>query len=332
MRNRCFAIVIIFALTSAGAAAQQPVRLSLASGSMVDGILTRVDDDSLQILRRIEVTEPFKHERDIPFTYALRDVTRVGMTAGQTAGDVTGNSMMYTALGITGGLGITYVLSRNSGGGGLVELDAAVGVVILGLVVVGVMMAFGGDESGPTAWYDPGSADQLGALKIMTSSATGEIPHKAPASASIWARAKEILEIVRVQLHDGTEIDAYLYSVSDSIVTVLSSDDDFTGIHDGREIGSIAVSQIASISPKGPASLLLPFALCGSLAGVAINNEQSRLGSSLAAAIGATAGAAVAVAVRLSQGESWTWRPEMDDIRLIQMLTYTAKVPAGDRP
>ena len=85
MWNGRTAIVSIFIFMCSVAAAQQPVELTMRSGEAVEGILDAVGYDSLRILRRVEVDFPITHARDLPFSFAMRDVQYVDVTMGGSA-------------------------------------------------------------------------------------------------------------------------------------------------------------------------------------------------------------------------------------------------------
>jgi hypothetical protein len=99
MWKRSARIVSVFIFICSVAAAQQHVTLTMRSGSEVEGALDVMDRDSLRILRRVEVDFPMRHERDLPFSYAIRDVQYVDVTTGETGGQPFFTRLAGTVLG-----------------------------------------------------------------------------------------------------------------------------------------------------------------------------------------------------------------------------------------
>ncbi len=109
------------------------------SGEEVAGLLAAVGEDSIRILQRVEVDFPMRHERDIPFNYALRDVLYVDVTMS-----VEGGQPFFTRLtGTVLGTAVLAFLAAEALGKDPDESWPSDGQVVVGAVVAAVSGVLG---------------------------------------------------------------------------------------------------------------------------------------------------------------------------------------------
>lgn len=226
------------------------MEVKLRSGEAIEGLLSRVDEDSLQIMREMEIDFPITHETEVPFCYPVGDIMYVDMLSGTTPLTTIAQGLGQTVLGSAA---MAFLLMEAIGK----EEDeswpsdlqiAAGGVAVVVGIVGGLIMTATAVEINPLARYWMDVPEHRESLKIMASTAEGVLPHRLHDTPTIIERAEITCDYMTLHLTDGRDIRAYLYDFDLRGIFIITNDSGYRDAHEGRRIGLVAWRAISSIS------------------------------------------------------------------------------------